>query len=113
MAKTYFGFYMSDDMFNGDCTIKRRAIDVDEVRKLSRTGAFTPFLDIYDLVFIDAMRSRFNINIDIPEIPPLIGLSQGDSIIVMDVWGLPGGRKYYNEEEVASATFRFWMYTVV
>lgn len=35
------------------------------------------------------MKSRYGIEVEIPEIPPRVSLGPGDSIIVMAVRGLP------------------------
>ena len=63
---------------------------------------------------IEAMRTRFQINVAIPESPPKVSLEMGDSIIVMGVRGLPRltDRHEYNEQEIAQATFSFAKYTV-
>lgn len=63
---------------------------------------------------IDAMKARFGIDVPIPETPPRVVLGSGDSVIVMGVRGLPRltDRHEYTEDEIASATFTFAMYTV-
>ena len=60
------------------------------------------------------MRQRYGIEIEIPETPPRVSVSIGDSVVVMGVRGLPQltDRHEYTEEEIAQATFSFSEYTV-
>ena len=111
---TYFGFALADSMFSGACTIRREVIDVDTVRELAAAGALTPCLNPSHKATIDAMQSRFGIEVEIPETPPRVSVGSGDSVIVMGVRGLPRltDRHEYTEEEIASAVFGFTMYTV-
>jgi hypothetical protein len=111
--KTYFGFALADSMFVGDYTITRRNITVDEVKQLVTQGVESCCNPSHKAT-IDAMRTRFGIDVPIPEIPPRAVLCSGDSVIVMGVRGLPRltDRHEYTEEEIVSATFTFAMYTV-
>lgn len=110
--KKFFGFALADSMFSGDCTIRRRALSVDEVKAMAKE--FTPCLNPSHKATIDAMRTRFGINVEIPEQPPRVSVGSGDSMIVMGVRGLPRltDRHEYTEEEIAAATFSFSEYTV-
>ena len=111
----YFGFALADSMFSGTCTIERRVLTVDEVRDLAKAGTLVPCLNPSHAATIDAMRSRFGIDVEIPETPPRVSVGSGDSVIVMGVRGLPRltDRHEYTEEEIASATFNFSLYSVV
>lgn len=110
----YFGFALADSMFTGDVTIDRMVIDTDEVRALAADGKLTPCLNPSHQATIDAMRTRYDINVTIPETPPRVCLSSGDSVIVMGVRGLPRltDRHEYTESEIQAATFSFAKYTV-
>ncbi len=111
---TYFGFALADSMFKGDCTISRRGISVEEVKDRVVRGVES-CLNPSHAATIAAMRSRFGIEVAIPEAPPRVCLGLGDSVIVMGVRGLPRltDRHEYTEEEIASATFGFAEYSVV
>jgi len=111
--KTYFGFALADSMFVGNCNITRRAVSVEEVKAMVAQGVES-CCNFSHSATIDAMRSRFGIDVSIPEAPPRVALGSGDSIVVMGVRGLPRltDRHEYTEEEIASATFTFAMYTV-
>jgi predicted DNA-binding transcriptional regulator AlpA len=104
IMKTYFGFALADSMFNGDCTINRRSISVEEVKERVAQGKAT----------IDAMTAHYGIEVTIPEAPPRVSLGSGDSVIVMGVRGLPRltDRHEYTEEEIAKASFLFAEYRV-
>ncbi|MEH1902489.1 MAG: hypothetical protein V7L04_13990 [Nostoc sp.] len=64
---------------------------------------------------IEALNSRFDLKVEIPEKPPLVSLLKGDSVIVMGVRRLPRleDRRHYTSEEIAAASFVFSKYTVV
>ena len=114
MKKTFFGFALASGMFNGNCQINRECLSVEEAKKIIEEGA-EPCLNPSHIATIDAMRSRYGIEVEIPEQPPRVSLNQGDSLVVMGVRGLPRltDRHEYTEEEVAGATFEFVRYTVV
>jgi len=65
---------------------------------------------------IEAMRSRYGIDVPVPEKAPFANLAKGDSLVTMGVRGLPRleDRHEYTQEEVVSATFTFtvWKRTV-
>jgi len=111
--KTYFAFALADSMFAGDCTITRRVLSVEEVKALVAQGVESCCNPSHKAT-IDAMRTRFGIDVSIPETPPRVVLDPGDSVIIMGVRGLPRltDRHEYTKEEIAQATFSFAMYTV-
>lgn len=117
MSKTFFGFAISDSMFDGNsggnCVINRYSLSVEEVKELVAQGVES-CCNPSHLATIEAMRSRFGIEVAIPESPPRVSLGLGDSVIVMGVRGLPRltDRHEYTKEEVASATFTFSKYVV-
>ena len=111
--KTYFGFALADSMFNGNCTITRRVLSVEEVKERVSQGVESCCTPSHKDT-IDAMKSRFGIDVSIPETPPRVSLSFGDSVIVMGVRDLPRltDRHEYTEEEIAKANFSFAEYRV-
>ncbi len=113
--KKYFGFALADSMFEGDCDIRRRSLTAEEVRAMAEAGELTSCLNPSHRATIDAMRTRFDIDVEIPEQPPRVSVGVGDSVVVMGVRGLPrlADRHEYTEEEIASAIFSFSEYTIV
>lgn len=109
----FFGFALADGMFVGECTITRRSVSVEEVQKRVAAGV-EPCLNPSHQATINAMRSRYGIEVAIPPAPPRVVLDAGDSVIVMGIRGLPRltDRHEYTEEEVAQATFTFSEYRV-
>ncbi|MBQ9020347.1 hypothetical protein IJ096_03445 [Candidatus Saccharibacteria bacterium] len=105
--KIFFGFALADEMFAslGDCTISRKTMEPEEVKKLAEEGALTPCLNPSHEATINAM----GLNVPTPEKAPFASLNHGDSVIVM---GVRTDRHEYTEDEIASATFQFSMYTV-
>lgn len=112
-GKVYFGFALADSMFVGDCTITRHTVSVEEIKALVAQGVESCCNPSHSAT-IDAMCSRFGIDVLIPEIPPRVVLGSGDRVIVMGVRGLSRltDRHEYTEDEIASATFIFATYTV-
>lgn len=112
MSKLFFGFAIADSMFAQDCVIRRTSLSIDAVREYLPSAI--PCLNPSHTATIDAMRSRFDIDVVIPERPQQVSLESGDSLIVMGVRGLPRltDRHEYNAEEIAAATFNFTLYEV-
>lgn len=110
--KKFFGFALADSMFSGDVVIRRKALTPEEVKAMA--GELIPCLNPSHEATIAAMRTRYGIDIAIPETPPRVAVNSGDSVVVMGVRGLPRltDRHEYTEEEIASASFSFSMYTV-
>ncbi len=117
--KTFFGFALADSMFSGFCTIFHtplKAEQVEEILKLAAgEGTLVSCLNPSHAATITAARTRFGIEVPIPEIPPQVQLVRGDSLIVMGVRGLPRltDRHEYTENEIAQATFSFSRYYVI
>lgn len=111
--KTYFGFALASSMFIGECDIARRVLSVTEVKAWVAQGVESCCNPSHQAT-IDAMRSRFGIEVAIPEAPPKVSLASGDGVIVMEVRGLPRltDRHEYTEEEIARASFIFVEYRV-
>jgi hypothetical protein len=64
---------------------------------------------------IDAAIAKFGFFLSIPDKPIKVALVPGDKVIVMshDLPRLNQGRAEYTAEEIAQATFRFGVWTVV
>lgn len=115
--KIYFGFALADSMFaqvGDEAVIRRTTLQPEQVREMARDGVLIPCLNPSHQATIDAMRSRFRIDVAIPETPPRVAVGHGDAVVVMGVRGLPRltDRHEYTEEEIAQATFSFSRYDV-
>jgi hypothetical protein len=110
---TYFGFALADSMFAGDCVIRRRMLSADEAKALVDKGVES-CLNPSHQPTIDAMRKKYGIDVPIPQAPPRVSLSPGDSVIVMGVRGLPRltDRHEYSAAEIEKAEFVFSIYSV-
>ena len=100
-------------MFAGDCIITRRTLSIEEVKTLVAQGVESCCNPSHSAT-INAMRSRFGIDVAIPETPPRMVLNSGDAVIVMGVRGLPRltDSHEYSSEEIEKATFSFSIYEV-
>ena len=110
---TYFGFALASPMFAGNCVIRRTVLTTEEATEIIEAGV-SPCLNPSHVATIDAMRARYGISVDIPKSPPRVTLEAGDSLLVLGVRGLPRltDRHEYTDEEIASATFEFVLYSV-
>ncbi|MFA5188974.1 MAG: hypothetical protein WC460_06455 [Patescibacteria group bacterium] len=109
----YFGFALADSMFAGDCIIIRQQLTVDDVKRLVKLGVESCCNSSHKAT-IEAMKSRYGIDVPIPEKPPRVELKRRDSVIVMGVRGLPRltDRHEYTVEEIAQTIFTFAMYFI-
>ena len=111
---TYFGFAFSASMLPaGDVTLTKRDLTIEEVRELLPQSKLC--LNPSHEATIRAARERFGLSVQVPERPANIRLSHGDSVIVMQVTGLPRltDRHEYNDVEIAAASFSFVCLTLV
>ncbi len=108
MSRRIFGFAFSASMLpSGTVSMTKTDLTVDEVR--AELSSYELCLNPSHKATIDAARTRFGLQIAIPEKPANITLAAGDSVIVMQVIGLPRltDRREYSPEEIASASFTF------
>jgi hypothetical protein len=108
----FFSFGIAPSMFPQDCQITRKGMTAEQVKVME--ADLTPALNPSHKASIDAMRSRFGIDVEIPEKAPIVSLADGDSVVVMGISGLPRleNRHEYTDEEIASAKFSFSIFTV-
>jgi len=111
--KTYFGFAIADNMFPASCNVSRRDLTADEAKRVISEGVEVCLNPSHALT-IGVMRTRYGIDVTIPEKAPLVNLKSGDRLLVMGVSGLPRleGRHEYTQEEIDKAKFRFGLWTV-
>lgn len=111
---TYFGFAVADGMFDGDVTVTRCRVSVEEVRVLVNAGV-VPALNPSHVATVNAMTTRFGLGVQIPTKAPIVKLTVGDKLIVMSVRGLPRreGVAEYTQAEIDSASFEFSVWTVL
>jgi len=112
MKKVYFGFAISDSMFENIGRIIRLSIASEWAKQFAREGAISCFNPSHKTT-IDVMKEKFGINIEIPKTSPRVVLERGDEIVVMGIRGLPRltDRHEYTKEEIAQATFTFSLYS--
>lgn len=109
---TYFGFAVADSMFPDTCEVSRRPLNVEEVKGMMPD--LVSCLNPSHAPTINAAKSRFGLDVVIPEKAPQVKLSRGDRVVVMSVRGLGRleNRHEYTAEEIEKATFAFGMWTV-
>lgn len=113
-TKTYFGFAFSAAMLpTGTVSIVKIDLPLDEVKAALQKGVLY-CLNPSHQATIDAARAKYGLDITVPEKPAQIKLGNKDSIIVMQVRGLPRltDRHEYTSEEISNASFQFVQLTV-
>lgn len=123
MATLYFGFGVSDSMFPGDCTIKRKDLkgDGEYADYILRNPSSVWCKDLVVCLnpshqgTIDAMANRYGIvGVEIPPTPINVSLEIGDVMLVMSPRGLPRliDRHEYTQKEIDAATFNFAIWEI-
>lgn len=121
--KTYFGFAIADSMFKmanrSRSLIRRLDLSVDQAIEMIETakvnGTLESALNPSHRATIDAMRSRYGIEVPIPDSPPKVNLSLNDKLIIMAVQGLPRltDSHEYSQEQIRNAHFSFVEWEIV
>lgn len=114
MGKTFVGLAMSSTMFSGEVLISRRVLDAEEAKRIISGEIISCFNPSHEAT-IEALRTRFGIEVDVPETAPKVTLEPGDSLIVMSARftrRLNEGERY-SLEEVEGASFEFVKYDVI
>lgn len=111
--KTFFGFGLADNMFPSSCSVARCELSPEEAKGVISEGVEVCLNPSHALT-IGVMRTRYGIDVAIPEKAPLASLKPGDRLLVMGVSGLPRleNRHEYTQEEIDKAKFRFGLWTV-
>ncbi len=112
--KTYFGFALASGMFVGNCTISRRLMEVAEVKEALAGENLVSCVNKSHIPTIEAAKTRFGLEVPVPETPPTVKTIPGDRVIVMGVSGLPRlvDRHEYTPAEIEGASFEFVEYLV-
>lgn len=111
----YFGFAFSAAMLpEGDVTVSKSDVSVETVKALLVGGNVVSCLNPSHTATIEAAKARFGLEVSIPDNPPRVSLKSGDTIVLMQVRGLPRltDRHEYTEEEVSKASFSFMTISV-
>lgn len=114
MSKTFVGLAMSSTMFGGDILISRKVLTADEAKERLE-GDLVSCFNPSHVATIEALRTRFGIEVEVPETAPKVTLEPGDTLIVLSARfsrRLNEGERF-SLEEVNSANFEFVEYRVL
>lgn len=115
-AKTYFSFAISDQMFSDGVSIHRNVMSAELVRGLIEEKDDVVFaVNPSHVATLCVARDKFGIDVKVPTTAPKISLKAGDTLIIMQVRGLPrlgGDRHEYTQGEIDSASFTFAAWSV-
>lgn len=107
-ATTYFGFAFSPAMLGSlPSNVDFQEQEIDSA--MGEIEAAVSCLNPSHTATIDALGSRFGITATIPTAAPRVVLQPGDTLLLLQVFGLPrlgADRKEYSAEEIAGATFK-------
>ncbi|MEO8637841.1 MAG: hypothetical protein ABI430_02995 [Candidatus Taylorbacteria bacterium] len=111
--KTYFGFGIAPSMFPLECGIRKSNLTVEQAKEIIGEGV-TSCLNPSHKASIEVMKTRFQVEVEIPPKAPSVSLVNGDRLVVMGVAGLPRleNRHEYTTDEVNAAKFNFALFTV-
>jgi len=109
---TYFGFAISDTMFSGDLTLRRRELNIEQVRELVDKGVISGINPSHKGTV--NLLKELRLDVEIPKSPPNVQLGPGDELIVMSVRGLPRltDRHQYTPEELADAEIEYSLWEI-
>jgi len=111
----FVGLALSDSMFGDDVgRLRRQPLAVSELKNLLESyPRIVPCVNPSHKASLDALQQRFGISVPIPNSPPKVLLKPNDSLVVMQIIGLPRltDRHEYTREEISKAEFRFTLYT--
>ncbi len=110
---TFFGFGISDSMFSDDHMIIRKTLSPEKAKELIDKGVI-PCINPSHTATIVAMEKKFDIQVEIPELAPVVKLASGDKLVIMSVRGLPRlqDRHEYTLEEIQGASWEFSVWHV-
>lgn len=93
----------------GEVALQKRDLSADQVRDLLAAGGVEFCLNPSHQATVEAARVRYGLDIEVPHQPSRVSLASGDSVVVMQVRGLPRltDRHEYTREEIDSASFSF------
>lgn len=105
---TYIGLAFSAQMLGGlsEADIHYKKVDADYVKSVM-TGTYTSCCNPFHKASLSALKKRHGIDVPVDEKPPKVSLQKGDTLIVMQITGLPRETREFTDEEVAQATFGF------
>lgn len=109
MSKTYIGLAFSAQMLSKKCLIAFDPIAIETICVDGLVSCANPT----HKVSLDALNSRYGINVPVAEKAPKVSLETGDAIIVLQIAGLPRETREFTAEEVAKASFSAVKFTVL
>ncbi|MBQ9180884.1 hypothetical protein IJ135_02195 [Candidatus Saccharibacteria bacterium] len=114
MGDIYLTAELDDAMFSGNQVIARKPVELEDVQAMLEAGWIISRLDSSMSAVLEVLKNKHEIDIAAMENPPAVRLGLRDAVMVLSVHGLAlDGRQAYTAEEIASARFKFAVYTVM
>ena len=110
--KVYIGLAFSASMLTGKGNLDFQPINFDDIKTIVNTSKYESCVNPSHKASLDALKIRYGIEIPIPEKAPKIMLESGDTMIVLQINGLPRETREFTAEEVAKATFSAIMLSI-
>jgi len=115
MINYYFGLdiEVSDSIFPAFSTIVKSEVSAHKVRCIIPRSRIC--INRSHNGIIAALKERFDIAVEIPEVQPPMTLVQGDALIILRVRGtaILTGDSSPTKEQIESAIFEFSMYEII
>lgn len=113
MARTFFSMEVPYFSFEGHITLSRKELPRGKAIEILSNDETIVSLDPSQRAIVKIMNNYLNTHIEIPENPVEVFLERGDSVLIMQVRGLPQltDRHEYTQEEIDDADFVFSLWT--
>jgi hypothetical protein len=111
--KLYIGLSFSASMLSGRGNLDFQQVKLEDVKTfVYNKTLYISCVNPSHKASLDALKIRYGIEIPIPEKAPKIMLESGDTMIVLQINGLPRETREFTAEEVAKATFSAVMLSI-
>lgn len=111
----YIAFAISATMFPEECEIIRTKITPNDIIAIADNPYTIVAANPSHKATIEAIKKRFGIELNIPAVPPKVRATDGESVYIIQVEGLPRltDRHEYTQEEIENAQFGFYKFYVI
>ena len=97
MNKLYVGLNITDNMFPANCKLTRQTLTQDEVKTKLKGNGYQSCCPSQQKPLMQAVQKKTGLEIDTPANPSTPSLSEGDSILCLNIRGLTPGQPSYTE----------------
>jgi hypothetical protein len=108
----YISLSFSASMLSGSGSLDFQPIKLEDVKTFIYNSQYVSCVNPSHKTSLDALKVRYGIEIPIPEKATKVLLESGDTMVVLQINGLPRETREFTAEEVAKATFSAVMLSI-